>query len=108
MDIDRENSTIDCLFVILVRRPILSSKSSPSSCPGIGRRIGDYPNIKPLVPIRYNSTTNNGSTSSSSSNNSRSNVLLTQADITMQKDNKFKQLIEQPNVDLSKDEFSSV
>lgn len=88
-------------FVVLVRRPIFSSKSSPTSCPGIGRRIGDYPNIKPLVPIRYHTNTNNDSTSSISINNSRSNVLLTQMDINIQKDNKFKQIIEQANVDLS-------
>lgn len=85
--------------LVLVRRPILTSKSSPTSCPGIGRRIGDYPNIKPLVPVRYNTTTNNDSRTS--------NVLLTQLDINIQKENKFKQIIEQANVDLSKDKFIS-
>lgn len=83
------------MFVILVRRPILSSlKSSPTACPGIGRRIGDYPNIKPLVPVRYHTN-----------NDSRTPVLLTQIDINIQKDNKFKQIIEQSNVDLSTNDY---
>ncbi len=91
-------------MIILVRRPILSSNTSSSSCPGIGRRIGDYPNIKPLVPIRYNST-NNNSNSSTITNTLRSNI-LTKADIDIQKENKFKQIVEQSNVDLSRNLFS--
>lgn len=86
--------------MILVRRPTLSSNSSSTSCPGIGRRIGDHPNIKPLVPIRYNPT-NNNSNSSLITNYTRSNV-LTKPDIDIQKENKFKQIVEQSNVDLSK------
>ncbi|UJR35434.1 hypothetical protein I4U23_028191 [Adineta vaga] len=89
-----------------VRRPTIGTNTNTTSCPGIGRRVGNYPNIKPLVPIRYNTTTNNNnnnnnSTSSSNTiNNLRSNV-FTKSDIEVQKENKFKQLIEQSNVDLN-------
>ncbi len=93
-------------MLILVRRPILSTNSSPTSCPGIGRRVGDYPNIKPLVPIRYNTINNNNSNSSIPTNNTRSN-LITKSDIDIQKENKFKQIVEQSNVDLSKKKFIS-
>ncbi|CAF0971571.1 unnamed protein product [Adineta steineri] len=82
-----------------VRRPIITSNLNSTACPGIGRRIGDYPNIKPLVPIRYNNTINNNSNSSSSPS-TRSNF-FTKPDIDIQKEIKFKQIIEQPNVDLN-------
>ncbi|CAF1321980.1 unnamed protein product [Adineta ricciae] len=82
-----------------VRRPTIGANVNLAACPGIGRRVGDYPNIKPLVPIRYTLTTNNNS-STSSSNNIRSNV-STKSDIDIQKENKFKQIIEQSNVDLN-------
>ncbi len=88
---------------ILVRRPMILSNTSSTACPGIGRRIGDYPNIKPLVPIRYN-TVNNNSNSSITMNHTRSN-LLTKSDIDIQKENKFKQIVEQSNVDLSINSF---
>jgi len=91
-------------WLIVVRRPTLSPNTNSTSCPGIGRRIGDYPNIKPLVPIRYNTTNNN---SNSSMTNARSNI-LTKADIDIQKENKFKQIVEQSNVDLSKNKLSNI
>ena len=93
-------------FFISVRRPTIGANVNLAACPGIGRRVGDYPNIKPLVPIRYTSTTiNNNNSSTSSSNNIRSNV-PTKSDIDIQKENKFKQIIEQSNVDLSRNTFS--
>lgn len=86
-----------------VRRPILSSHPGATSCPGIGRRIGDYPNIKPLVPIRLHTTNsnNNNNNNSLNSTNSKSNVTTTISDIALQKENKFKQIIEQANADLN-------
>jgi hypothetical protein len=39
--------------------------------------------------------------------NARSNI-LTKADIDIQKENKFKQIVEQSNVDLSKNELSNI
>ena len=89
---------------ILVRRPTITANTSSTTCPGIGRRIGDYPNIKPLVPIRYADTnTNNNSNSSFNTitkNNSRSH-LTAKLDVDIQKENKFKQIFEQTNIDLS-------
>ncbi|CAF2381448.1 unnamed protein product [Rotaria sp. Silwood2] len=84
-----------------VRRPVKTANISLTTCPGIGRRIGDYPNIKPLVPIRYATTTaNNNSNSSLTTSNTRSN-LVTKSDIDIQKENKFKQIFEQSNIDLN-------
>ncbi|CAF3024862.1 unnamed protein product [Rotaria socialis] len=97
-----------------VRRPVLASHTSSTTCPGIGRRIGDYPNIKPLVPIRYannddhnnNNNNNNNNNHSNSSltkiikTNSRPN-LITKLDIDIQKENKFKPIFEQTNIDLN-------
>ena len=100
------NPIIFFILLNLVRRPNLSPNTSSTSCPGIGRRIGDYPNIKTLVPIRLNTTNNNNSSSSISATNSRAN-LLTKSDIDLQKENKFKQIIEQSNVDLSKNLIES-
>jgi hypothetical protein len=90
-------------YIILVRRPTLTSNASPTSCPGIGRRIGDYSNIKPLVPIRYTTTNNNNSNSSSGTTivNQLKSKLPSKIDIDIQKENKFKQIFEQSNVDLS-------
>ncbi|CAF0875800.1 unnamed protein product [Rotaria sp. Silwood1] len=84
-----------------VRRPVITANASSTTCPGIGRRIGDYPNIKPLVPIRYtNTTANNNSNSFGTINITRPN-LITKSDIDIQKENKFKQIFEQSNIDLN-------
>ncbi|CAF3758017.1 unnamed protein product [Rotaria magnacalcarata] len=95
-----------------VRRPALAPHTSSTTCPGIGRRIGDYPNIKPLVPIRYtnnddhNNNNNNNNNHSNSSlakiikTNSRPN-LIAKLDIDIQKENKFKPIFEQTNIDLN-------
>lgn len=93
----------------------MGAHANSAICPGIGRRVGDYPNIKPLVPIRYanngNNNNNNNINNSNSSmttltkNNSRAN-LTTKLDIDIQKENKFKQIFEQNNIDLSKNFLS--
>ncbi len=94
------NSTARIVPFSIVRRPVITSSSSSSSCPGIGRRIGDSPDIKPLVPIRYTTANNNSNSSTISANNLKLN-LITKLDIDIQKENKFKQNLEQSNVDLS-------
>ena len=86
---------------IAVLRPILKLNGNAISCPGIGRRIGDYPNIKPWVPIRYNSTTDNNSNSTSTIVHLNSN-LPKKFDIDIKRENRLKQIFEQNSVDLSK------
>ena len=94
-----ERDEIDIDWFFLVRRPTPASSMNSSACPGIGRRIGDSPHLKTLVPIRY-ITMNNHSHISLPAANGRS-IPLTKSDIDIQKENKFKQIIEQSTVDLS-------
>jgi len=59
-----------------------------------------------LVPLRLHTANNNNNNNNNSSNNqplnSKPSVTTTLSDIDLQKENKFKQIIEQSNVDLSK------
>ena len=86
---------------VLVRRPTIPSSASSNACPGIGRRIGDNPTTKTLVPIRYITANNSGTTTSSTNATTTRSNLFTKSDVDIQKENKFKQILEQSTVDLS-------
>jgi hypothetical protein len=88
------------LMFDLVRRPILNTSLSSSSCPGIGRRIGDLSKGNTLVPVRY--VTINDQTHPLTKATHLSSSVLTKFDIDIQKENRFKQMIEQSTVDLSR------
>lgn len=84
-----------------VRRLNTNSNKSNNIWPGIGRRIGEQTNNVDLVPIRFTSQTDSLPTNSSS-NGPQKTSILTRPDIEVQKEHKFRQIIEQPTVDLSK------
>jgi len=69
---------------LTVRRPIFNLNSNSTTCPGIGRRIGENVQSKSFVPVRLNSSS-----------------IITKTEIDDQKEKKFQQILDQSIVDLN-------
>lgn len=81
---DENKAFCFCQTSFLVRRSIFNLNSNSTTCPGIGRRIGENLQSKSLVPVRLNSSS-----------------IVTKIEIDDQKEKKFQQILDQSIVDLS-------